>query len=285
MNNINIKTAFFGSSEFSVIVLEELKSNGFLPGLIVTTPDKPKGRKMIISPNEVKVWGQMNNISIISPTSIRTPEFLAEISNYPLHLTASYGKIIPDSVIQAANKGSINVHPSLLPKFRGPSPLQSTILNNEKDTGVTLMLIDKEVDHGAIVAQEKITLNKWPISFDELANITGKIGAKLFLKILPDWLNGQIKPQEQDHSTATFTKKVEKVNGEIDLNNDPYKNYLKICAYSDWPKTYFFAEKDDKKIRVIIKEAEFADNQLIIKRVIPEGKNEMSYQDFQRGLK
>ncbi len=285
MNNQNVKTAFFGSSEFSVIVLEELKSNGFLPDLIVTTPDKPKGRKMIISPNEVKVWGQANNISIISPASIRTPEFLAEISNYPLHLTASYGKIIPDSVIQAANKGSINIHPSLLPKFRGPSPLQSTILNDEKDTGVTLMLIDKEIDHGAIVAQEKITLNKWPVSFDELANITGKIGAKLFLKILPDWLNGQIKPQEQDHSTATFTKKVEKVNGEIDLNNDQYKNYLKICAYSDWPKTYFFAEKDDKKIRVIIKEADFIDNKLDIKRVIPEGKNEMSYQDFQRGLK
>ncbi|MEI8339688.1 MAG: methionyl-tRNA formyltransferase [bacterium] len=281
----NIKTAYFGSSEFSVLVLGELKSRGWVPDLIVTTPDKPRGRKLVITPNETKVWAHENNIPVISPASIKTPEFLTEIQGYDLHLVASYGKIIPDDVLNAPKFGELNIHPSLLPKYRGSCPIQTAILNDDKETGLTIMKLDHDMDHGPIVAQEKINIPDWPISFNELAIRMSKLGAEMFLKVLPDWTSSVIKAVEQNHDQATYTKKIEKTDGEINLNDDARKNYLKILAYSDWPNTYFFVEAQGKKIRLIVKEAKLENDKLVLLRVIPEGKKEMSYEDFLRGIK
>jgi methionyl-tRNA formyltransferase len=268
-----------------VLVLNELKAQGWMPDLIVTTPDKPRGRKLVITPNETKVWAVANNIPVISPVSIKTPEFLAEIQGYDLHLVASYGKIIPDAVLNAPKFGELNIHPSLLPKYRGSCPIQTAILNDDSETGLTIMKLDHDMDHGPIVAQEKINIPDWPISFNELAIRMSKLGAEMFLKVLPGWTSGEIKAMEQNHDLATYTKKIEKVDGEININDNDRKNYLKILAYSDWPNTYFFVEAHDKKIRVIIKEAKLDNNKLILTRVVPEGKKEMSYEDFLRGIK
>lgn len=287
-----INWAFFGTSEFSVIILEELKSSGFLPSLIITTPDKPKGRKLILTPSPVKVCAIENNIKYIEPESLRlskNPNIVEEIKsyskqNFDLFIVASYGKIIPQDILDIPSKQTLNVHPSLLPKLRGASPIQSAILC-ENETGVTIMRLDAEMDHGPIVAQEKVDILNWPPYSDDLENILGKRGGKILADILPKWISGEIKEVEQDHSKATLCGKIEKVDGEINLLDDAEKNLRKIRAYHIWPTAYFFTEHMNRKIRVIIKQARIENGELVLEKVIPEGKKEMSYEDFKKGLR
>ena len=283
----NIKIAFWGSSKFSVYCLEELKSQAVLPTLIITTPDMPTGRGLKLTPTPVKVWAEQNNIECLAPNKLDA-DFLTQLSTYNLDLSlvASYGKIIPKNIIDLPKYNSLNIHPSLLPKYRGSSPLQEQILNDEKNVGVTIMQIDEQVDHGPIVSQKMSEITGWPVKFETLEKITAEGGVKLFVDILPNWILGKIKPTEQIHSEAIFTKKVEKNDGLLDLEfDDPYKNYLKFLAYSTWPQVFFFIEKDEKKMRVIIKDAEYINGQFKILKVLPEGKKEMPYEDFLRGLK
>ena len=285
MFNKNTKIAFFGTSDFSLIVLDELKKNRVIPELIVTTPDKPQGRKMILTPTPTKVWAENNSIEYITPTRLKEEFFLKKISEYNLFIVASYGKIIPKEVIDMPEYKVLNIHPSLLPKYRGPSPLQEQILNDEKEVGVSIMLIDEQVDHGDIITQEKVEIKNWPISFYELQELLARKGGDMLVKILPDWIKGKIETKEQKHDEATFTKKVEKTDGFISLEDDSYKNYLKYLAYEDWPKTFFEVKKSDKNIRVIIKKSDYKDGVFEILRVVPEGKSEMDYKSFLNGLK
>ncbi len=288
MFNRDIKIAYFGTSEFSVIVLDELKKLGVLPDLVVTTVDKPVGRKMILTPNPTKVWAENNSVEYTSPEKLKDESFLKKISEYNLFIVASYGKIIPKAVIDMPKYHVLNVHPSLLPKYRGPSPLQEQIINNEKEVGVTIMMIDEQVDHGAIIAQEKVDVPSWPVGFRKLEEVLGKEGARIITNILPDWIQGKINPKEQDHTEATITKKIEKSDGFLVLPDgyiwERYEDYLKYLAYEEWPGTYFEIEKEGKKIRVIIKKASWKNDVFEIERVVPEGKKEMDYKDFLRGL-
>jgi methionyl-tRNA formyltransferase len=280
-----IKTAFFGNSEFSLIVLEEMKKLGVIPDIVVTTIDKPQGRKMILTKTPTKIWAENNSIEYVEAINLKDPSFIEKISNYNLFIVASYGKIIPKDVINLPKYKTLNIHPSLLPKYRGPSPLQTQILNDEKDIGVSIMLIDEQVDHGAIISQKKVKIPNWPIGFNLLQETLAKKGSEILVEILPKWIKGEIKETEQNHDEATFTKKVEKADGLIDLSNDSYKNYLKILAYENWPNVYFETEKSEKKMRVIIKSAEYKDGLLNILRVVPEGKKEMDYKSFLNGLR
>ncbi len=289
MSYDSIKFAFFGSSEFSVYVLEELKIHGLLPTLIITTPDKPKGRKLILTPNEVKVWAQNNNVEVIDPKSLKNnPDLILNLKSriLDLFLVASYGKIIPKDVFHIPERKTLNIHPSLLPKYRGASPIQSQILNDDGEVGVSLMIIDEEMDHGSIIAQKKIELEKWPIGRIELEKILAIEGARIFSHYYKEWLEGAIDGVPQKEEDATFCTKIEKDNGKLDidlenLEKDAYQNLLKIKAYEGWPGTYFFYK--DK--RIIIKSAEIIDNKLKLNRVIPEGKKEMSFEDFLRGIR
>lgn len=295
MFNKNTKIAFFGNSEFSLLVLEELKKNGITPDLIVTTPDKPQGRKMILTPTQTKVWAENNSVEYVEPEKLKDESFIKKISEYDLFIVASYGKIIPKIIIDLPKYKVLNIHPSLLPKYRGPSPLQEQILNDEKEIGVSIMLIDEQVDHGNIIVQKKVEIKNWPIGFNLLQETLAKEGAKLLSEIISNWVKNKIESKEQKHVEATFTKKVEKIDGLLDLSSDPYKNYLKFLAFEEWPKTYFETEKkgegvdnkttEQKKIRVIIKKATYKDNNFEILSVVPEGKKEMDYKSFLNGLK
>ena len=268
MFNKSTRIAFFGNSEFSLIVLWELKKNGVVPELIITTPDKPQGRKMVLTPTPTKVWAEENSVECIEPEKLKDENFLAKIKDYNLFVVASYGKIIPNVVIDIPKYKVLNIHPSLLPKYRGPSPLQQQILNDEKDVGTSIMLIDEQIDHGAIVAQKKVEISDWPVGFISLQEILAKEGSKLLAEALPAWIKCKITPKIQNDNEATFTKKIEKQDGFLDLSDDARKNYLKILAFEEWPKTYFEIEKNGKKIRVIIKKAEWKDNALQILSVI-----------------
>ncbi len=279
---------YFGTSEFATYVLDELEQASLLPDLIVCTPDKPQGRKLVLTPPPVKLWAQERGIEVLQPESLRKGNIEELLTNkapegkWDVFIVASYGKIIPDSILNIPTHKTLNVHPSLLPILRGPSPIESAMLQDLKHTGVSIMRLDAEMDHGPILTQEIYTVSEWPkreILELELAHR----GGRLLSAILPQWINGDIKEIEQDHSKATYCKKIEKEEALLDLSADPYTNFRKIQAYSVWPRAYYFIEKDGKKTRVVITEAEFADNQLIIKKVIPEGKREMTYAEFQRG--
>lgn len=292
-----MKLVFFGGSEFSVYVLDELKLHGILPELVITTPDKPKGRKLVLTPTPVKIWAKNHDIEFIDPVSLKKDNadliYKLKSNSYNLFLVASYGKIIPKEIFDIPEHKTLNIHPSLLPKYRGASPIQSQILADEKETGVTIMQIDEGMDTGPLVAQRQFPISnfKFPIpGRKELEKALAIEGAQLFAQILPEWLEGKIKPLGQEESKAIICQKIEKENGElqIDLENlekNARENLLKIKAFEEWPTAYFFVEKDGKKTRIIITEATLENNSLKILRVIPEGKKEMPFPDFMRGHK
>lgn len=290
MKKINF--VFFGTSEFSVDVLNQLKIADFLPDLIVTTPDSLQGRGMKLTPCAVKVWAEENKIKNIQPERL-SGDFAAQLKSYKnesgenlnwdVFIVVSYGKIIPQEILDIPARGVLNVHPSLLPLHRGPSPIETAILNDELKTGVTIMLIDEKVDHGPIVAQEVVEFSEWEnkkVVSEKLAEVGGKILAK----ILPPYISGEITPTPQNHDLATFTKKIEKSDAEIFLSdsdsNSDRKNFLKIMAYTPQPGAFFFTEKDGKKIRVKITDAKYENGALEILRVIPEGKKEQDFKGF-----
>jgi methionyl-tRNA formyltransferase len=277
----NLKIAFFGSPLFAVQSLEKLKELGIVPDLVIAQPDKPAGRKLLLTPPETKVWAEENNVAVFQPKTLRSEETVQAIKDegpWDLFIVAAYGKIITQEILNIPKHGSLNIHPSLLPKLRGASPLQSAILN-EDETGVTITLVDAEMDHGPILAQEMTTI-EWPPKESELQKITAEQGARMLAEVIPKWVKGEITPRDQEHDKATFTKKITKEDGLLDLNGDPEKNYRKIQAFDIWPRTYFLAEKNGTKIRVIITDAELKDGKLTIKKVIPEGKKEMDYSVF-----
>ena len=273
---INIPFTFFGTSEFSVYILETLEQHGLKPIHIVTMPDKPKGRGLTLTPPPVKIWAEKRNIPISQPEILNNQKFPGEV-----FIVASYGKIIPKEIIELPARKTLNVHPSLLPKLRGPSPIQTAILKEEK-TGVTIMRLDEKMDHGPIIAQKEIPVEPWPTSYETLEKILGAEGGNLLAKILPDWMEQKIKEVEQDHSAATFTKILEKSDGLIDLKDSPRENIRKILAFHQWPGTYFFTkDKTGEELRVKIKKAKLEENgELLIERVTPEGRGEMDYRHF-----
>jgi len=278
---------FFGTSRFSVILLEELKTKfDITPSLIVTAPDRPVGRKQIITPPPVKEWAIENDIDTFQPEKLKDEDLLAELKNFKLFIVASYGKIIPQVVLDIPKLGTLNVHPSLLPSYRGASPIQNQILNNEPHVGTTIMLMDAQMDHGAILKQKQVTFeqNKFPAPYTDVEEKLAEESATLLAEVLPSWISKEITPQEQDHEKATFTKIIEKVDGEISLSDDDFKNYLKYLAYHEWPKTFFFFEHEGKKLRAIITDASYDDGKFIIKKIIPEGKNEIDYKVFTKNL-
>lgn len=282
MDNSKIKIGFFGTPELSVITLNELKNAGYTISFVLTVPDRPQGRKMILTPSPVKVWAIENNIKVLQPEKLKSEEIANELKSLKadVYVVMAYGKIIPDEILNIPKYKSLNIHPSLLPKYRGSCPIESAILNDDRETGVTIIRMDKEMDHGPIVAIKEVSLDIWPINSDELGKVLVTIGSKILVNILPKWINGEIEEIEQNHELATFTKKIAKEDGLIDLNDDEYKNFLKINAYHGWPSAYFFMDKDGKKIRVKITKASFVDNKLIIEKVIPEGKGEIDYKNL-----
>jgi methionyl-tRNA formyltransferase len=287
MNHEPLKFAFWGTSEFSVYILESLKSKGFLPALIVSTPDKPQGRKLEIKPTLTKVWAEENNIPVLQPERLKeNTELFSQLTalNADVFIVASYGKIIPDTLLDIPKHKTLNVHPSLLPKLRGPSPIETAILKDMKKTGVSIMRLDKEMDHGPLLAQIEYNVREWPKK-EELEKTLGVIGGELLASVLPKWVAGEIEEIEQDHSKATYCVKIEKNDALLNLADNPYLNFRKVQAYSGWPNAFFFLENDGKKIRVVVKEAKYENGDFVITRVIPEGKKEMRRDDFMRGQK
>lgn len=289
MSKTDLKMVFFGGEPLGVPVLEKLKAANLSPERIVCNPDRPQGRKRIMTPPPVKVWAEAHEIPVLQPDSLKdeaTYRFLAE-TEANLFVVVAYSNIVPKRVLDIPKHGALNAHPSLLPKFRGPSPIRSAILADERETGATIILLDEKIDHGPILAQRilQIPEDEWPMTGGKLDAQLAELSGELLAETIPKWIAGDIKPHEQNHADATFTKKISKADGELDLSIDPYTNLLKICAFDGWPGTYFFREVDGRRTRIKITDAELEKNgSLKILRVIPEGKREMDYDDFSKSI-
>ncbi len=278
---------FFGTPQFAVDVHEELAAAGITPGVLVTMPDAPKGRALTLTAPPVKVWADRHGIPVLQPVTLKDSDAVAPLLNseWDLFLVASYGNILPRAILELPKHGTLNVHPSLLPKFRGASPIRSAILADERTTGVSIMLMDEKLDHGPILAQARVELaaEDWPPRGEMFDQLLAHAGGELLAETIPAWLAGEITPEEQNHAEATFSTKITKEMGKLDLAADPYQNLLKIRAFDGWPGTYFFHERNGKTLRVKVIDAELAkDGTLRLLRVVPEGKREMSYEDFLR---
>jgi methionyl-tRNA formyltransferase len=211
-----------------------------------------------------------------------TSELIAELQNetWDIFVVASFGAILSKKLLDIPKRGTVNVHPSLLPRLRGPSPIRSAIRNDEKETGVSIMLLDEEMDHGPLLAQKKVSITSWPPRGKGFDDLLAHEGGKLLVTTLPLWVAGEIEPQEQNHDLATYTKKFVKEDGLLDLKDDAYQNLLKVRAFEGWPGTYAFFERAGKKIRVQILDAHLDGNKFVIDLVKPEGKKEMAYDAF-----
>lgn len=275
--NKEIKFTFFGTPQVSVEVLKILKEKNLIPSLIITAPDKARGRGMKMSSSPVKIWGQQNNIPIKEPEVI-DDNFLDEISSesWNCFVVVAYGRILPKKLIDIPKKGSINLHYSLLPELRGSSPVEGAIINNINPTGVTAILMDEKMDHGPILLQEAVYFEKWPLSKSEVFKKLNKVGGRVLAESINLWVNDNLDEQEQKHDSATYVQMIKKEDALIDFADDPNLNYRKILAYEDNPKPYFM--KDGK--RIVINKAIFKDGELKILRVTPEGKKEIDYFSF-----
>jgi methionyl-tRNA formyltransferase len=286
LSKLNI--AFFGTPQFAVGVLEELHKAGLTPSLIVTNPDRPKGRKMLLTPPPTKIWAHSHDVAVFQPLSLKDRNALTPLTErtFDLFIVAAYGNILPGWLLELPTHKTLNVHPSLLPKLRGASPVQSAILADMRTTGVSIMLIDEEMDHGPVIAQESVEIAKeeWPMRSTELETLLAEKGGDLLARTIPGWIAGDTIPYAQDHENATFCTKITKEMGQIDLGMEPYQNLLKVRAFDGWPGTFFFhSKKDGNKIRVKITAAEIDPNgDFKILSVVPEGKSEISYEDFTR---
>jgi methionyl-tRNA formyltransferase len=284
MEKNNIKFVFFGTSLFSVHVLNALKNHNILPFAIVTFPDRPKGRKLIPTPNVVKTWAEVNNVKILETLTLKNEDIKNKIKEFKadLFVVASFGRILPEDVIYMPKFKTLNVHPSLLPEFRGPAPIQEAILTNSP-TGVSIMRLDEGVDTGPILAQEKLQTSTWPLYYKEAEEKLGTLGGNLLASVIPKWIKNELEEIPQDNSLATHTRMILRTDGDITIDS-PEIALNKIMAFEVWPRTFLFHErKDGEKELLIVKKAHIEEGKLIPDIIIPAGRKEMQYKDYIRG--
>ena len=295
INLQNIKFAFWGTGPLAESTIYSLYKNNLVPEYIVTKPDTAVGRHQTITPPYIKEWAKIKNINVIQPESLNR-EYLDKEENREMrdlllrndiniHIVASYGKIIPEYLLNTPSSGFINVHPSDLPQYRGPSPIQYAMLDGKRDIFVTIMKLNKDMDAGDILIKQPLFIDNEDTSHT-IEMKSGQIGGELIYKILEAIVNNNIISIPQDHSLATYTTFINKSMGEIDLNDDIEIIKNKYRALTPWPGIFFFHNTiDNKSIRVKINKVNIdADNiNDFILSVTPEGKKEISFIDFKNG--
>jgi len=272
------KFIFLGTPHVAEETLRALLAAGFLPSLVVTNPDRPAGRGRVMTPSPVRVLAEANGIPVYMPEMLDDEAFahLASVeAEYAI--CVAYGKIIPERVIKLYPKGILNIHYSLLPKYRGATPTEAALLAGDAETGVTIQKMVYELDAGDVIAQEKIAIEPtWTVR--ELRPKLIELGARMLVTVLPKYLAGEITPQPQDRTLASRCGKFAKTDGELILSTEnATDNWRKYRAYADSIGTYFFEERGDKKVRIKIITATFDGTTFTPLRVIPEGKSEMNY--------
>lgn len=242
-----IKIAFFGTHKFAQKILKSLLNKpNFDIKFIITTPDKLVGRKQELQKSLVKILAEKHQLVVYSPENLKNFEFEEEID---LAITAQYGLIIPKHLLEKPRFGIINIHTSLLPKYRGASPIQSALLNAENKTGITIMKMDVGLDTGNILKQKEIDINP-DDTYMELDEKLADLAISFLEESVLDYINGKITETKQDASQASFCKQLERNDGKIDFKQEKLAEiYNKYRAYYPWPGIWTVWQ--DKRLKLL----------------------------------
>lgn len=269
----------FSSSIYFEPIYKSLTKAGFKIDFLVTESPKCAGRGQKICQNPAHIFAKNIGLPIITDLkSFSNTPYEIRDTKYEISLVFAYGKIISQDVINKFKYGILNIHPSLLPKYRGATPVQTAILNGDKKTGFSIIKINPKCDCGDILNQERVAIS----DDDNFETLLGKIMNRAVNKlpeILKKYLCGKIKPTKQDEAAATYTQKISKSDGEILKSEGAREVMRKIRAYSLWPKAYFII--DGK--RVIVHEAKLVNGKISLMSLQVEGKNKISFSDFKQG--
>jgi methionyl-tRNA formyltransferase len=298
-----MNVVFMGSPVFAIPSLNALSSNRELDLVgVFTQPDRPAGRGRKLRSSPVKLRCNELGVSIYQPDSLKSPEIIATLQalNIELIVVAAYGMILPPNILDLPSFGSINVHASLLPRWRGAAPIQAAIHAGDSDTGVTIMKMDPGLDTGPILSQRRIAIRSSDTG-GKLSERLADLGAELLLETIPVYISGELHPHKQDDNKATYAPMLKKSDGRLDFMRPAIELERQIRAYIPWPSSFF--EWGNKRIRIHKADALSDDTlepgvvgkiedkpaigsnpgTLLLKIVQPAGKNEMPAEDFIRG--
>lgn len=299
-----MRILFMGTPDFAVYTLKALCDCGNNEITVITQPDKPKGRKYVLTPPEVKVCACERGLPVYQPQTLKDEAFdkLLHDIDPEIIIVAAYGKILPPSVINYPKYGCINVHGSLLPKYRGAAPIQRALMDGEKETGITIMYMNEGLDTGDMLAKSIVPITDAD-NFETLFEKMAESGATLLTETLPKIIDGSIIPEKQDDSLATYASKIEKDDCKVDFSLPARELFNKIRGLSPFPLAYAMrgetqiklvsVKMTDKKYGNAAGELSSYDNRLYvtcgdgncleITEVLPAGKKRMSASDYLRG--
>ncbi len=264
---------YFGTPRVASDTLLMLIEHGFTPRVVVTSPDAPKGRGLALTPSETKVVALAHSIEVLTPETLDA-DTIAALRSYACDyaVCVAYGKIFPAELIATFPKGILNVHYSLLPKYRGATPLEAALLAGDPTTGVTIQKMVRELDAGDILAQASVDIAPSETA-RELRPRLITLGAKLLTETLPRFVRGEITPTPQDSSLASRSGKLKKEDGLLDRDAPAIENWNKYRAYADTIGTYFI--ENEKRMKIT--KASLIGGKFVVERVVPEGKKETAY--------
>lgn len=296
---------FMGTPDFAIPALKALIDSEHSVSAVFTQPDKPKGRGHKMTPPPVKVLAEEHGVTVYQPDSLKkdADEYIKIIKdiNPDIIIVAAYGKILPKEVLDIPRLGCVNIHGSLLPKYRGAAPIQWAVLDGEKETGITTMLMNEGLDTGDILLVEKTEIGENETAA-ELFNRLAVMGAELLIKTIKALKNGKITPQKQDDSKATYASMLSKDLSKLDFYKPVREVHKKICGLSDWPCAV--TSIDGKRLKVyhseivsdtrpdavpgeVLNEKNFTvackDGSLRFVEVQAEGSKRMKSEDYLRG--
>jgi methionyl-tRNA formyltransferase len=294
---------FMGSPEFAVPILRKLADKYQVVG-VVTQPDRPSGRGRNLKSPPIKLLAEEQILPVIQPRKLSEPEAIENLRHWApdLIVVAAFSQILRTEVLSLPHFGCVNVHASLLPRWRGAAPIQAAILNGDEQTGITIMLMDPGIDTGPIISQESIPISKEDTA-GTLSSKLSELGAKLLIDSLPGYLDGTLLPQPQDGSLATFAPMLKKESGLLDFKQSSVDLERKIRAFNPWPGTYTFWKEQILKIhrahaiqsslepvgkRIVYQEFPAiitSQGILVVEELQPAGKNSMPGNLFLRGAR
>ena len=247
---MKVRIVFMGTPQFAVTILESLLQSSYHVLAVYTQPDKPAGRGRPVVFPPVKKLALDRQIPVIQPETFKSSEVMEKLASFQpeLIIVTAFGSILPPEVLSLPKFACLNVHPSLLPQHRGPSPVANTILCGDELTGVTIMLMDAGMDTGPILAQEKVGISFMDTT-GSLSSKLADVGAKLLLETLPKWLGDELKPQAQDESQATYSKLITSQDAEIDWHLSSVELWRRVRAYNPWPSCYTWCQ--GKRLRIL----------------------------------
>ena len=270
-----MKIIFMGTPDFAASALEKIVEAGHEITLVVTQPDKPKGRSGELQVSDVKACALKHGFPVFQPERIKLPENVAYLKNYEadIYVVAAFGQILSQEILDIPRFGCVNIHASLLPKYRGAAPIQQAIIDGEKTTGVTIMQMAAGMDTGDILLQREIPIDDNETGgglFDKLS----ELGAELIVEALPKIERGELTPVPQDEELATKCGKLSKNMGKIDFNKNAVAIRNLVRGLNPWPSA--FTRHDGKMLKIWVADAlddkqvkEFSGNAEVLKNAVP----------------